>query len=506
MADQDPINPPKQRRRRRQTGRRSPTSPNMSRICRSRARTRRRFSSGRPSRSSTSSSTSTSTRSRDDVHEVILKIDVAARRTMAPISSSISATPACSASATSRKKRFRPFLLVEAPRLLFPFARQIIAEAVQNPGFPPLLLDPIDFGAAYMAQLQAQQSGRAERRRAPEATAEQAPPATADSERLEPMNLLQGDRHDRRADDGQPRARLRARHDRFAGARRRATPTTPSTSPSCCPTSSAGCSAKAPSRQGFVPLFSRRLRGRAGMRTRRPSPTKSWRCSCRPCCWSPSSSKSSCRRSCWLVAGDYAERPGQVRARGRADPLDLPLSDLHQPGGLLSGVLNSLTRFAVAAFAPALLNIALIVALLVAPPATSRRRCAAWRSRCSSAASSSSPCAGSAVRRAGVKLHFGRPRMTPAVKELRRPDPAGDRGGGRLSDQPAVLRLFLRQPRRGRAGQSELCRPPQPAAAVDHRHGARHRHPAGDQPGHRPRRRCTRRPTSRPAPSTCRCC
>ena len=42
-----------------------------------------------------------------------------------------------------------PFLLVEAPRLLFPFARQIIADASQNTGFPPLLLDPIDFAAAY---------------------------------------------------------------------------------------------------------------------------------------------------------------------------------------------------------------------------------------------------------------------------------------------------------------------------------------------------------------------
>ena len=61
---------------------------------------------------------------------------------------------------------------------------------------------------------------------------------------------------------------------------------------------------------------------------------------------------------------------------------------------LFSGVLNSLTRFAVAAFAPALLNIALIVALLLVPdggPATVARR---WRSPCSSAACSSSPCAG----------------------------------------------------------------------------------------------------------------
>jgi len=51
----------------------------------------------------------------------------------------------------------QPFLLIEAPRLLFPFARQIVAEAVTNLGFPPLLLDPIDFASAYIAQAQAAQ-------------------------------------------------------------------------------------------------------------------------------------------------------------------------------------------------------------------------------------------------------------------------------------------------------------------------------------------------------------
>src|SRR4029079_7158394 len=50
-----------------------------------------------------------------------------------------------------------PFLLIEAPRLLFPFARQVIAEATANPGFPPLLLDPIDFASAYIAQVDAAQ-------------------------------------------------------------------------------------------------------------------------------------------------------------------------------------------------------------------------------------------------------------------------------------------------------------------------------------------------------------
>ena len=48
-------------------------------------------------------------------------------------------------------------LLIEAPRLLFPFARQIVAEAVQNLGFPPVLLDPIDFSGAYVEQMEAAQ-------------------------------------------------------------------------------------------------------------------------------------------------------------------------------------------------------------------------------------------------------------------------------------------------------------------------------------------------------------
>jgi preprotein translocase subunit SecB len=71
-----------------------------------------------------------------------------------------------------------PILLVEAPRLLFPFARQIISDAVSNTGFPPLLLDPIDFTQAYLAQLQtAQQGGEPDGEAAPAAEAESETPA-----------------------------------------------------------------------------------------------------------------------------------------------------------------------------------------------------------------------------------------------------------------------------------------------------------------------------------------
>jgi preprotein translocase subunit SecB len=43
----------------------------------------------------------------------------------------------------------QPVLLIECPRLLFPFARRIVADVTRDGGFPPLMIDPIDFVALY---------------------------------------------------------------------------------------------------------------------------------------------------------------------------------------------------------------------------------------------------------------------------------------------------------------------------------------------------------------------
>jgi preprotein translocase subunit SecB len=51
----------------------------------------------------------------------------------------------------------QPLVLIECPRLLFPFAREIVATIVRNGGFPPLLLDPIDFVSLYRQRLAAAQ-------------------------------------------------------------------------------------------------------------------------------------------------------------------------------------------------------------------------------------------------------------------------------------------------------------------------------------------------------------
>ena len=42
-----------------------------------------------------------------------------------------------------------PVLLIECPRQIFPFARRIIADATRDGGFPPLMIDPIDFVQLY---------------------------------------------------------------------------------------------------------------------------------------------------------------------------------------------------------------------------------------------------------------------------------------------------------------------------------------------------------------------
>lgn len=55
----------------------------------------------------------------------------------------------------------KPILYVEVPQMLFPFARQIIANAVANGGFPPLWLNPVDFRAMYMNSIKQPGEGAA---------------------------------------------------------------------------------------------------------------------------------------------------------------------------------------------------------------------------------------------------------------------------------------------------------------------------------------------------------
>lgn len=96
-------------------------------------------------------------RASDEMHEVILKTSVKAQSSNGVHFLVELSYAGLYAVRNFPEEALGAFLLVEAPRLLFPFARQIIAEAIQNSGFPPLLLEPIDFAAAYVAQMQQQQ-------------------------------------------------------------------------------------------------------------------------------------------------------------------------------------------------------------------------------------------------------------------------------------------------------------------------------------------------------------
>lgn len=75
------------------------------------------------------------------------------------------------------EEQIDPVLSVECPQLMFPFARRMIADVTREGGFPPLMLDPINFAQLYLQQRLAQQKAKGDG---------QAPaPADADAETTE---------------------------------------------------------------------------------------------------------------------------------------------------------------------------------------------------------------------------------------------------------------------------------------------------------------------------------
>jgi len=90
----------------------------------------------------------------DEVHEVVLRINVSAKSEQGTHFLVDLSYAGLFGLRNFPDEALAPFMLVEAPQLIFPFARQVVAEAVQNTGFPPLLLEPIDFGRAFMATME----------------------------------------------------------------------------------------------------------------------------------------------------------------------------------------------------------------------------------------------------------------------------------------------------------------------------------------------------------------
>lgn len=91
----------------------------------------------------------------DDVYEMALKIEVKAKSAQGTAFAVDLVYGALFGIRNVPEDQIQPFLYAEAPRLTFPFARRVLADAVRDGGFAPLLLDPVDFGGLYMQQVQA---------------------------------------------------------------------------------------------------------------------------------------------------------------------------------------------------------------------------------------------------------------------------------------------------------------------------------------------------------------
>ena len=116
-------------------------------------------------------------RSRNNEVEVELKIDCQAKTGDATLFAIELAYAGIFRLTNIPQEAVQPILMIECPRLLFPFARQIIAEASRNGGFPPLLIDPIDFVSLYRQRL-------AEMQARPRDTARLTPPGSEPEPRL----------------------------------------------------------------------------------------------------------------------------------------------------------------------------------------------------------------------------------------------------------------------------------------------------------------------------------
>jgi preprotein translocase subunit SecB len=94
----------------------------------------------------------------DDVYEVALKIDITAKVQDKTAFQVELLYAGLFGIRNVPEDQMQPFLLAEAPRLLFPFARRVVSDAIRDGNFPPLMLEPIDFGALYLAQQQQQEA------------------------------------------------------------------------------------------------------------------------------------------------------------------------------------------------------------------------------------------------------------------------------------------------------------------------------------------------------------
>ncbi len=93
----------------------------------------------------------------EGVYEVTLHIDARATRgAQVVFLAELDYAVVASVNPALPEKQHHPLLMIEAPKLAFPFARQVLAEITSQGGYPPVLLNPVDFEGLYIQQYQAQ--------------------------------------------------------------------------------------------------------------------------------------------------------------------------------------------------------------------------------------------------------------------------------------------------------------------------------------------------------------
>jgi len=90
----------------------------------------------------------------DEIHEIELKISANARTSQGTVYIVELSYCGLVGFRNLPEEHAHAFIYAEGPRLLFPFARRVMADATRDAGFAPLLLEPIDFNGLYAQQLQ----------------------------------------------------------------------------------------------------------------------------------------------------------------------------------------------------------------------------------------------------------------------------------------------------------------------------------------------------------------
>ena len=94
----------------------------------------------------------------DDIYEVTIKISVEAKAEDDSLFITELAYSGLFHIENAPEDRVQPMLFIDCPFILFPFARRVLADVTRDGGFPPLMLEPIDFHALFVKRVQEDQA------------------------------------------------------------------------------------------------------------------------------------------------------------------------------------------------------------------------------------------------------------------------------------------------------------------------------------------------------------